>query len=202
MTATIALFIIGSTGVICWLFFRGLLSFLFSPVKPIIIAGLKIQGILPRFRNQLIQETGEWINTQLMPSLKLEEKLTDPGTLNKLLPVIEEHIDDFLRNKLTQEMPMISMFIGDKTINKLKETFLKEISNLLPKLLLSFAGELQQKMDATVFLHQLSNNYPDHKIKSIFTHSLQKEIQKGTNIALLFGAIAGLIQVIILYWIL
>lgn len=202
MTAIIALFIIGSTGIVCWLFFRVLVHFLFSPLKPVTIGGMKIQGLLPRYRNQLIQETGVWINTQLIPTLKLEEKLTDPGTLEKLMPVIEEHIDDFLRNKLTQEMPMISMFIGDKTINKLKETFLKEISNLLPKLLVSFAVQLQQKMDATVFLHQLSNNYPDHKIQSIFYNSLQKEIKKGASFALLFGLIAGLLQVIVIYCIL
>lgn len=202
MTVTIALIIIGSTGIICWLFFRVLLIFLFSPLKPVSLAGMKIQGLLPRYRIQLIRETGVWINTQLIPTLKLEEKLIAPENLEKLMPVIEEHIDDFLRHKLTQEMPMISMFIGDKTINKLKETFLKEISNLLPKLLVSFAGQLQGNMDATVFLHQLSNNYPDHKIQSIFNHSLQKEIKKGSNFALLFGLIAGLIQVIILYCIL
>lgn len=202
MTATIALFIIGSTGIICWLFFRGLVTFLFSPQKPVTIGGMKIQGLVPQYRNQLIQQTGVWINTQLIPTLKLEEKLTASENLEKLMPVIEEHIDDFLRNKLTQEMPMISMFIGDKTINKLKETFLKEISTLLPKLLVSFAGQLQHQMDATVFLHQLSNNYPDHKIQSIFNHSLQKEIKKGSSFALLFGLIAGLLQVIILYWIL
>lgn len=202
MTATIALFIIASTAVICWLLFKLLLGILFQPVKPIVIGGITIQGLLPRYKNQLISQIGEWINTTALPKLKLEEKITDPGSLEKLMPLIEEHIDDFLRNKLTKEMPMISMFIGDKTLSKLKETFLQEISNLLPKLLHSFAGQLQQKMDATVFINQLSLHYPDHKIQSVFNKTLRKEITKASNFAFLFGMVAGLAQVIILYWIL
>jgi hypothetical protein len=193
-----ALFIIGSSGLITWALFKLFMGFLFSPQNPILVAGIKIQGVIPGYRKQLIKELGAWINTQAIPYLKLEEKLTAPGNLEKLMPIIDTHIDDFLRHKLAKEMPMISMFISDKLIAKLKDTFMQEIALLLPKLLGSFAGQLQQNMDATIFLNQLSENYPDHKIQSIFNNSLQKEIAKGSNFAVLFGMIAGLIQVIIL----
>ncbi|MFZ9694960.1 MAG: hypothetical protein ACO3AY_03705 [Chitinophagaceae bacterium] len=202
MTITNVLFIVLSTGIITWSLFRLLIGFLFSPQKPINFLRIKIQGIIPGYRKQLIQQVGEWINTQAIPKLQLQEKLTAPGNLEQLMPIIDEHIDDFLRNKLAKEMPMISMFISDKLIEKLKETFMQEIAHLLPKLLGSFAGQLQQKMDATVFLHQLSDNFPDHKIASIFNNSLQKEITKGSIFVLLFGTVAGIVQVIILYFIL
>lgn len=202
MTVSIAIFIIISSGAISWLLFQLLLGFLFSPKKPLLLLGYKIQGIIPQYRSRLIAKIGEWINTRAIPNLNLQEKLTAPGNLEQLMPIIEEHIDDFLRNKLTKEMPIISMFIGDKTIVKLKETFLQEIAQLLPKLLQSFAGQLQEKMDATNFINQLSDNYPDHKIQLIFKQSLQKEITKGSIFAFLFGMIAGLAQIIILYFIL
>jgi uncharacterized membrane protein YheB (UPF0754 family) len=202
MTATSALFIILSSGIISCGLFRLLIVFLFRPQKPFTVLGIKIQGIIPCYRKQLIQQVGAWINTQAIPNLKLEEKLTAPGNLEQLMPIIETHIDDFLRNKLAKEMPMISMFISDKLIAKLKETFMQEIAQLLPKLLGSFAGQLQQKADATLFLYQLSDNYPDHKIQSVFNITLQKEIAKGSIFSLLFGIVAGIVQVIILYFLL
>jgi uncharacterized membrane protein YheB (UPF0754 family) len=202
MTVKSALFIILSSGIITWGLFRLFIGFLFSPQKPVSFLGIKIQGIIPGYRKQLILQVGGWINTQAIPNLKLEEKLTAPGNLEQLMPIIDTHIDDFLRHKLAKEMPMISMFISDKLIAKLKETFMQEIAQLLPKLLGSFAGQLQKKMDATIFLHQLSDNYPDHKIASIFNNSLLKEIAKGSIFALLFGMIAGIAQVIILHFIL
>lgn len=200
MTSTSALFIIVSTGIITWGLFRLLIGFLFSPQKPISFLGIKIQGIIPSYRKQLILQAGKWINTQGIPNLNLQEKLADPGNLEQLMPIIDEHIDDFLRNKLAKEMPMISMFISDKLIAKLKDTFMQEIAQLLPKLLGSFAGQLQQRMDATVLLNQLSDNYPNHKIATIFNNSLQKEIAKGSIFALVFGIIAGIVQLIILHF--
>ena len=59
----------------------------------------------------------------------LKEKVTDPENLNKLKPEIETHIDSFLREKLKETFPMLSMFIGDKTINQLKSCFFTGIGN-------------------------------------------------------------------------
>jgi hypothetical protein len=50
----------------------------------------------------------------------------------------------FLRIKLKDEMPMLSMFIGDKTITSLKKFFMQEIEILFPQVMKQFAANLEK----------------------------------------------------------
>ncbi|WP_315814403.1 hypothetical protein [Paraflavitalea speifideaquila] len=45
---------------------------------------------------------------------------------------MEVHVDEFLRKGLPKAFPMISTFIGERTINQLKEIFLKELETIFP----------------------------------------------------------------------
>jgi hypothetical protein len=67
---------------------------------------------------------------ELLPLV--ESKMTDPSQVQEVLPLAEAHIDHFLRHKLTTAMPMVAMFIGDKTIAQFKGVFMEELEQLLP----------------------------------------------------------------------
>ena len=62
----------------------------------------------------------------------IQSRMTDPTRVAMVLPLAETHIDHFLRNKLTTAMPMVAMFIGDKTIAQFKGIFMEELEQLLP----------------------------------------------------------------------
>jgi len=66
--------------------------------------------------------------------IREESGLTDGAQVKKLLPLAEQHVDHFLRHKLTVAMPMVAMFIGDKTIAQFKSVFMEEMDELLPVL--------------------------------------------------------------------
>ena len=48
------------------------------------------------------------------------------------MPMIEDHVDEFLRHKLGKEMPCLSLFIGDKTIKHSKWIFMQELEDAFP----------------------------------------------------------------------
>ena len=120
-------------------------------------------------------------------SLNIQEKIGNPALLDSALPMIETHIDEFLNVKLKEEMPMISMFIGNKTTDKLKEVFIAQLKQLFPNIMNQFAGNLSstlnigQKVSASILA------IPDEIIEA--------EIQKrlGSKISLLHyaGAVGG-----------
>ena len=181
-----------------WLIFRLLLSLLFHPGQPLNLAGFRWQGLLPALRPQLVDKLGNWIQTKAIPQLKLQEKISDPANIEKLLPLIEVHIDDFLQHKLTKEMPMISMFIGEKTIGKLKETFLNEIALMLPKLLQSYAQNMEQQLDLRPLITKVISEYPDQELEKLFKKKFAKQIRFGGVVAALIGLLIGLLQVLLL----
>jgi hypothetical protein len=62
----------------------------------------------------------------------IKQPLSDPSLSAPILPLAEEHIDHFLRHKLTTAMPVVAMFIGDKTIGQFKAVFMEELEGLFP----------------------------------------------------------------------
>jgi uncharacterized membrane protein YheB (UPF0754 family) len=153
--------------------------------------------ILPRRKAAIATALGKTAAAEFAAFKGLEEKINDPSNLQSIMPVIEKHIDHFLNERLKEEMPMISMFIGSKTTDKLKEVFLKELQLLFPQVISQFAGNLRSSIDVEKLVAD--------RIHAIPPDSLQQTIQQnvpGLKYLPLLGAftglVVGLIQVLII----
>ena len=122
----------------------------------------------------------------------LEEKINDPRNLENVLPVIETHIDRFLNEKLKQEMPMISMFIGSKTTDKLKEVFMKEIQLLFPQVISKFAGNLTANLDIERMIASKINDTGTKAIEKMAKQHLATEIRTFKLLGVITGFIVDL----------
>jgi uncharacterized membrane protein YheB (UPF0754 family) len=108
------------------------IKMLFHPKNPVKILGITFQGIFPKRQIQFAEKLGKLVSEELLSFKDIEVKITNPDNINKLMPYVEEHIEHFLRVKLAEKMPMISMFIGEKTIADLKIVFVSELTVLFP----------------------------------------------------------------------
>src|ERR1700741_3380918 len=97
------------------------IKMLFHPRYPKKILGITFHGIFPKRKQQFAEKLGKLVSAEFLSYPDIEQKISDPENLKKIMPMIEKHVDDFLRTRLSDEMPVISMFIGDKTINNLKK---------------------------------------------------------------------------------
>jgi hypothetical protein len=77
---------------------------------------------------------------------KLIPELTEKDPFEAMKPVINVKLDDFFRHKLSAKLPMISMFIGEKTIEELKEVFMEELALLFPQLITEFSAHLKKDL--------------------------------------------------------
>ncbi|HEX6193130.1 MAG TPA: DUF445 domain-containing protein, partial [Chitinophagaceae bacterium] len=127
----------------------------------------------------------------------LEEKINDPRNLEAVLPVIETHIDRFLNEKLKQEMPMISMFIGSKTTDKLKEVFMKEIQLLFPQVISKFAGNLTANLDIERMIASKINDTTAETLEKMARLHLATEIKAFRLLGIITGFVAGLLALLI-----
>ncbi len=114
---------------LAWLISWGMIGILFYPKKPILGWQAPLIG---------------WAKNINLSHWMSEEKLD--AQLDKVMPVIDEKLDDFFRNRLTEKLPMISMFIGDKTIQQLKSVFMEELRQMFPSLMHSFASNMQKDL--------------------------------------------------------
>lgn len=139
-------------------------------------------------------------SSNIIPFEKIASSITSPEQIQKIMPSIEVHIDDFLNNKLSQEMPMISMFIGEKTIGKLKGTFLGEIEKMLPNVLVKFTGNLSSTVKPGTMLAQKFNEMSDEELTALVIPKLGKIKSAMTLIGVFIGAIAGIISSLLFYF--
>jgi len=117
--------------------------------------------------------------------------ITDKNTVERLRPFVETEIDKFLREKLPVQMPMISMFIGDKTINQLKGIFVGEVEVLFPMFIEQYATE-----------NLLNNECLVNKIANTIHSTLSDKLpylilKKGIIVIILLtliGILIGLLQ--------
>src|SRR6266496_334031 len=123
------------------------IKMLFHPRHPRKIIGITLQGIFPKRQKQFAEKLGRLVSTEFLSFTDIEQKISDPQNLKKVMPVIENHVDDFLRSKLKDKIPVLSMFIGEKTITSLKEVFMQEIETIFPEVMKQFAGNLKNELD-------------------------------------------------------
>ena len=60
---------------------------------------------------------------------------SSPPNFQSLTPFVDQQLDHFFQHTIKEKLPMISMFIGEKTVGELKGVFMQELELLFPTLL-------------------------------------------------------------------
>lgn len=170
---------------------------LFHPRESKKILGIRFQGIFPKRQKQFAEKLGKLVSAELLSFSDIEQKITNPANVAKLMPFIEEHIDQFLRVKLAEQMPVISMFIGDKTIQQLKSVFTAELENLFPVIMQNYMGNLKQDLDLEKIVTAKVALFSTDKLENILNAIMSKEFRFVEIIGGVLGFLIGLLQVLL-----
>lgn len=173
------------------------IKMLFHPKEPKKILGVTFQGIFPKRQQQFAVKLGKLVSNELLSFAEIEQKISDPENVTKLLPVLEQHIDTFLREKLTTEIPMIGMLIGDKTIAQVKGVFIKELEELFPILMQQYMATLENELDLEKIVVQKVGQFSSNKLEEILNQIMATEFRFVEIIGGVLGFIIGLLQVLL-----
>ena len=167
---------------------------LFHPRKPIHFLGITIQGVFPKRQRQVAEKLGSVVAKELIHFDEIAKMLKDPEQLTSLNPVIEQHLDNFLQVKLKEKMPMIAMFVGDSTMQKIKEGMMEEIALLLPEIISRYTDSLSKKVDIEKIVTEKVASYSSDKLEEILLAVMKKEFWFLEVVAAVLGLLIGLIQ--------
>ncbi len=173
------------------------IKMLFHPREPRKFLWLTIQGIFPKRQLQFGEKLGKLVSEEFLSFTDIEQKISDPENLQKILPMVEQHIDEFLRHKLPKVFPMIAMFIGEKTIGSLKAAFMDELQELFPVLMLHYAGQLQKELDLEHIVAEKVKMFSSDKLESVLNQIMAKEFRFVEILGGVLGFIIGIFQVLI-----
>ena len=146
-------------------------------------------------KEQLAAILAKSINENFQLIAIMKTKIAGTNLFDTVKPSVETHIDIFLTKKLPQQMPVISMFIGDKTTNQLKATFMNELEIIFPEII----GQILNNVEADINI----GNLVAEKIMTLNKKNLQQKLRKPVLQFQLWGGIAGFIvsvlQLLLIY---
>ncbi len=173
------------------------IKLMFHPTLPVNILGIRFQGVLPNRQHQLSETLGQLVAERFVSFDEIRSRVTNPENLKDILPHVEGHIDEFLRVRLSRQMPMISMFIGDKTINQLKAIFMDELQIIFPQVLNEYMNNLQQQIDVKQTITAKLTALSTDKIEQSLQHLMSREFWMIKLFGAVLGFLIGIIQLLI-----
>jgi uncharacterized membrane protein YheB (UPF0754 family) len=188
------------SGFIGWVTNWVAIKMLFHPRRPVRVLGYEVQGIFPKRQRQFAEKLGRLVSQELLSFSEIERKVTDPGNLKKLMPVVEDHVDHFLRQRLPDAFPMISMFIGEKTINQLKTHFMAELETLFPDVMQRYMGNLKSELDLERIVVEKVSGLSSDILEEILMSIMAREFRFVEILGGVLGFLIGLVQVAITLW--
>ncbi|HWK07147.1 MAG TPA: DUF445 family protein [Puia sp.] len=178
-----------------WLTIWMALKLLFHPRQPKKILGFTLQGVFPKKQQQIAENLGRIVGQELLSFEDIEQTITNPANVQRILPLADEHIDNFLRVKLKESMPMIAMFIGDKTIGQLKAVFMTELEELFPVIMKNYVAHLKNDLDLERIVVDKIANFSSDRLETMLNQILTKEFRFVEVIGAALGFFIGLLQI-------
>lgn len=176
------------------------IKMLFHPKKPVNLGFYRLQGIFPKRQQQFAEKLGKLVAEELLSFDDISIKLSDPVKIKKMLPGIADQMDGFLRKKLPDSMPVFSMFIGDNTINKIKNVFMNEMEVLLPQIIHQYVDSHKEELDLEKIVSDKVSGFSSDKLEEILNAIMKKEFRFVELIGGVLGFIIGIVQVLITHW--
>ena len=173
------------------------IKMLFHPKEPKRILGITFHGIFPKRQQQFAKKLGKLVSDELLSFKEIEEKIINPDNLSKMMPLVEGKIDLFLREKLSSVFPMISMFIGQNTINQLKLVFMQELESMFPEIIGSYMKNIESQLDLEKMVTDKVSGFSSDKMEIILNQIMSKEFRFVEIIGGVLGLIIGILQVLI-----
>ncbi|HMN33640.1 MAG: DUF445 family protein [Chitinophagaceae bacterium] len=172
---------------------------LFHPRKPIRFLGMTIQGIFPKRQELFAQKLGVLVSKELISIDELVSNMNQGNLSNDVLPLIEKRIDQFIQVKLKEEIPLLSMFIKDSTIEGIKSGMIREVENMLPEVMSKVTERIQSQVNVEQIVFEKVKKFSSDKLEEILYSIMKKEFMFIEVIGAVLGFIIGIIQILITY---
>ncbi|MBL4716313.1 MAG: DUF445 domain-containing protein [Bacteroidetes bacterium] len=174
---------------------------LFHPRKPINLLVLKVQGIFPKRQKDLAEKLGKIVSEELISVNDLTESIQNPENITEVKSVIDQKIDRFLNEKLKEAVPMISMFMSEELLGKIKTSLRTEFESVLPEIIDVVSKKLDQNVNIEKIVYERVVEFSSSKLEQILFSIMKKEFKFIELVGAMLGFIIGLVQVLLINFI-
>jgi len=168
---------------------------IFHPYQPLGLGPLKIQGLVPKRREELAISIGKTVSNHLISHADIANSLKSIQVVESLKQLLDEKVQEVIDRKLLSLNPMISAFIGPETKAKIKAAIVSEMVLMLPDLAERFATGLEEHLDMQTLVTDRIRSFDLEKLEQIILEISSRELKAIEIYGGVLGFIIGLLQV-------
>ncbi len=169
---------------------------LFHPKEPKNFLFFKVQGVFPKRQKVMAEKLGHIVASELFSIDDVVNKMKSADNKG-VMSFVEAKIDDFINVKLSGSMPMLAMFLNDDLKQKIKNTLLAEIEEVIPGVIESYANKLKNEVDVKAIVYEKVVNFSSDKLEEILFSIMKKEFKFIELLGGVLGFLIGVIQLVI-----
>lgn len=170
------------------------IKMLFWPRKRVAIGPFAIQGIFPKRQEEVAERIGKLVSDELLSVHDIRDKINRPETLFMINQKVESKIDEYLSSTFPANYPLISVFVGKKVKDKLKNDFLQEVDDLAPEIVEQYILNMEGHLNIEKIIKEKVAVLSPAKLEELINQILKKEFRFIEFIGAVLGFVIGVIQ--------
>ena len=170
------------------------IKMLFRPYKEVNLIFFKIQGLLPKRRNEIGNSIAEVVNNELVSVKDIISKISPEDIEENIGLIVDRILESRLKEEIVKNFPMAAFFLSDSMLEKIKHIIKQSILDHKEEMINVFAEYLENKADIKSIIVEKVNGFSLEKIEEIIITLAKKELKHIEYIGAVLGGIIGLVQ--------
>ena len=128
------------------------IKMLFRPYKEVNLIFFKIQGLLPKRRNEIGNSIAEVVNNELVSVKDIISKISPEDIEENIGLIVDRILESRLKEEIVKNFPMAAFFLSDSMLEKIKHIIKQSILDHKEEMINVFAEYLENKVDIKLSL--------------------------------------------------
>ena len=135
------------------------IKLLFRPYKEVNLLFFKIQGLIPKRRDEIAVNISEVVEKELISLDDIAEKFQNSEFSEEMIDeLLDKIIGEKLQNSILEKNPLLKMFINDSMIEKIKKYFKNAILENKEEIISEIIKIAKEKIDfKEIMLSKMQN---------------------------------------------
>ena len=170
------------------------IKMLFRPYKEINFFFFKIQGVLPKRKNEIGKSIAEVVNNELVSIKDIISKISADDIEENMGGIIDKILESRLKEEIVKNFPMAAFFLSDSMLEKIKGIIRQSILDNKDEMIKVFGEYLESKVDIKKIIAEKVDAFSLEKVEEIIVSLAKKELKHIEYIGAVLGAVIGLVQ--------
>ena len=175
------------------------IKLLFRPYKEMNFLFFKIQGLIPKRKNEIIENIAEVVEQELISMTDIVNKFKNSEIDGEILDnLLDKIVGEKLKNSILEKNPLLKMFVNDSLMDKIKEYVKKSILENKEEIVEEIVKIVEEKINFKEIMLEKMENFSLKEIEDIILRVSKEELKHIEIIGGILGAVIAIFQFVLM----